>query len=269
MDEIVKAEGYFENYVNEILRYEPLSREEEKRLIGEYKQGCFASGEIILKSNLRFVLFVGRQLSKSTSIPFPDLISEGNLGLIEALNRFDISRNVKFITYAVWWVRQSMIQAIQDKGRIVRLPVHHFAKYRKIKKFKKNPLLGRGEPPVFSEEEIEENARLMGGGATSLDKRAGKDGSLSFLEVLRWEGDSQEKEAIDRSRDDDIDLALERLSERDAQIIRKYFGLDGEESMTLEEIGDVYNLSKERIRQIKQSALNKMREKNKILMEYL
>ena len=106
MDEIVKAEGYFENYVNEILRYEPLSREEEKRLIGKYKQGCFASGEIILKSNLRFVLFVGRQLSKSTSIPFPDLISEGNLGLIEALNRFDISRNVKFITYAVWWVRQ-------------------------------------------------------------------------------------------------------------------------------------------------------------------
>lgn len=269
MDEIVSAEGYFENYAKEILQYEPLSAEEEKQLIAKYKKGCAESGELVLKSNLRFVLYVGRKLVKTTSIPFPDLVSEGNMGLIEALERFDQSRNVKFITYAVWWIRQAMIQAIQEKGRIVRLPAHHFARYRKIKKNEKLKFRNEDEGSTFSAEQVEENASLMRGGAMSLDKRAHEDDSLTFLDVLKWDGDSQEKEVIDQSRNDDIEMALSALSERDSEIVRKYFGLNGEAAMTLEGIGEDFGLSKERIRQIKLSALAKIKEKNRVLVEYL
>jgi RNA polymerase primary sigma factor len=261
MDEVVKAEGYMSNYTRDILRYPLLSGEEEKLLIEQYQNGNKKAGERLLLSNLRFVLFVGRQLEKKSPLPFEDLVAEGNVGLLEALERFDTSRGVKFITYAVWWVRQAMVQAIQEKGRTVRLPAHQFSRFRKIKKE------DHGED--VQEESVKETIAFIHGGTISLDRSMGDGEPITLLDTLRWNGTKPDDEYSDDQRNQKIDEIFMEFSDREVDILCKYFGLRGEEEMTLEEIGNVFSISKERVRQIKEKVLEKIRHRHRTLYEYL
>ena len=267
-----------DKYLQEIGHEELLSVEEEVELAQKIKKGDRRALERLTRANLRFVVSVAKQY-QNQGLSLPDLINEGNVGLIKAAEKFDETRGFKFISYAVWWIRQSILQAIAEQSRIVRLPLNQVGSVNKInRELNKFEQEHERRPSVdeiadridLPEDKIEEamkvNNRHVSMDAPFVD---GEDNSL--LDVL---ADSNmpmaDKALVQESLRKEIDRAIELLNDREQKVVRAFFGI-GSPEMTLEEIGEKYNLTRERVRQIKEKAIRRLRHntKNKLLKTYL
>lgn len=267
-----------DKYLQEIGHEELLSVEEEVELAQKIKKGDRRALERLTRANLRFVVSVAKQY-QNQGLSLPDLINEGNVGLIKAAEKFDETRGFKFISYAVWWIRQSILQAIAEQSRIVRLPLNQVGSVNKInRELNKFEQEHERRPSVdeiadridLPEEKIEEamkaNNRHVSMDAPFVD---GEDNSL--LDIL---ADSNmpmaDKALVQESLRKEIDRAIDLLNDREQKVVRAFFGI-GSPEMTLEEIGDKYNLTRERVRQIKEKAIRRLRHntKNKLLKTYL
>ena len=267
-----------EKYLNEIGREELLSADEEVELAQRIRRGDRAALEKLTKANLRFVVSVAKQY-QNQGLSLADLINEGNLGLIKAAEKFDETRGFKFISYAVWWIRQSILQAIAEQSRIVRLPLNQVGSMNKINRMlskfeqenERRPSLEEiSEQIALSEEKIDE-AMLVTGRQVSVDAPFidGEDNSL--LDILVNENSPMaDRELVRESLQSEIANALQMLTERERKIITAFYGI-GQSEMTLEEIGNKFGLTRERVRQIKEKAIRRLRSntKNKILKAYV
>ena len=267
-----------DKYLQEIGHEELLSVEEEVELAQKIKKGDRRALERLTRANLRFVVSVAKQY-QNQGLSLPDLINEGNVGLIKAAEKFDETRGFKFISYAVWWIRQSILQAIAEQSRIVRLPLNQVGSVNKINrelnKFEQeherrpsvNEIADRIDLPEDKiEEAMKANNRHVSMDAPFVD---GEDNSL--LDVLA-DNDMPmaDKALVQESLRKEIDRAIELLNDREQKVVRAFFGI-GSPEMTLEEIGEKYNLTRERVRQIKEKAIRRLRHntKNKLLKTYL
>ncbi|MDP2363207.1 MAG: sigma-70 family RNA polymerase sigma factor [Ignavibacteria bacterium] len=268
-----------DKYFQEIGKVDLLTTEQEIELAIRMKNGDQSALEILTKANLRFVVSVAKQY-QNQGLSLGDLINEGNLGLIKAARRFDETRGFKFISYAVWWIRQSILQALAEQSRIVRLPLNRVGALNKIGKaysnlkqeFEREP--SHEEIAQALEMDVEEisSAMKIYGKQVSVDAPFSFGEENSLLDVI--EDDLQpapDNELISESLKTEIKNVLTILPEREAEVIRLYFGLSEESSMTLEEIGEKFNLTRERVRQIKEKAIRRLRHnsKSKILKSYL
>ena len=267
-----------EKYLQEIGKEELISIEEEVELAARIRNGDQKALERLTKANLRFVVSVAKQY-QNQGLSLPDLINEGNLGLIKAAEKFDETRGFKFISYAVWWIRQAILQAIAEQSRIVRLPLNQVGSVNKI-----NKLLSRFEQENErrpSVEEISERIDLpedkideainISGKHVSVDAPFTDSDENSLLDVLvNDDAPSADKQLFVESLRLEINKALDGLNERERSIIEAFFGINQPE-MTLEEIGSKFNLTRERVRQIKEKAIRHLRDttNNKILKSYL
>lgn len=267
-----------DKYLQEIGHEELLSVDEEVELAQKIKKGDRRALERLTRANLRFVVSVAKQY-QNQGLSLPDLINEGNVGLIKAAEKFDETRGFKFISYAVWWIRQSILQAIAEQSRIVRLPLNQVGSVNKInRELNKFEQEHERRPSVdeiadridLPEDKIEEamkvNNRHVSMDAPFVD---GEDNSL--LDVLA-DNDMPmaDKALVQESLRKEIDRAIELLNDREQKVVRAFFGIESPE-MTLEEIGEKYNLTRERVRQIKEKAIRRLRHntKNKLLKTYL
>lgn len=267
-----------DKYLQEIGHEELLSVDEEVELAQKIKKGDRRALERLTRANLRFVVSVAKQY-QNQGLSLPDLINEGNVGLIKAAEKFDETRGFKFISYAVWWIRQSILQAIAEQSRIVRLPLNQVGSVNKInRELNKFEQEHERRPSVdeiadridLPEDKIEEamkvNNRHVSMDAPFVD---GEDNSL--LDVLA-DNDipMADKALVQESLRKEIDRAIELLNDREQKVVRAFFGI-GSPEMTLEEIGEKYNLTRERVRQIKEKAIRRLRHntKNKLLKTYL
>jgi RNA polymerase primary sigma factor len=267
-----------EKYLQEISKEDMISIEEEVELAQRIRKGDRKALEKLTRANLRFVVSVAKQY-QNQGLSLPDLINEGNVGLIKAAEKFDETRGFKFISYAVWWIRQSILQAIAEQSRIVRLPLNQVGSVNKINRMlskfeqenERRPSIEEiSEEVNLPEDKVDEamsaNARHVSVDAPFSD---GDEGSL--LDVLVNESSPMaDKQLVVESLQAEIKQALKILSDRERHIIEDFFGISGHE-LTLEEIGVKYNLTRERVRQIKEKAIRRLREttKNKILKAYL
>lgn len=267
-----------DKYLQEIGHEELLSVDEEVELAQKIRKGDRRALERLTRANLRFVVSVAKQY-QNQGLSLPDLINEGNIGLIKAAEKFDETRGFKFISYAVWWIRQSILQAIAEQSRIVRLPLNQVGSVNKInRELNKFEQEHERRPSVdeiadridLPEDKIEEamkvNNRHVSMDAPFVD---GEDNSL--LDVLA-DNDMPmaDKALVQESLRKEIDRAIELLNDREQKVVRAFFGI-GSPEMTLEEIGEKYNLTRERVRQIKEKAIRRLRHntKNKLLKTYL
>ncbi len=271
-----------DRYLQEIGKVELLTPDMEIELAKRIKKGG-AEGEraleALVKANLRFVVSVAKQY-QNQGLSLGDLINEGNLGLIKAAKRFDETRGFKFISYAVWWIRQSILQALAEQSRIVRLPLNRVGALNKIgKKFSELEQKYEREPTAS---EIAEELEMTMSEVTETIKISGRHLSVDapfaqgednrLLDVLTNETQpSPDNGLMSESLKIEVRRALSTLSEREAEVIRLYFGLDREHSLTLEEIGERFNLTRERVRQIKEKAIRRLRHtsRSKALRAYL
>ncbi len=268
-----------DKYLQEIGKVELITAEEEVALAQRIKQGDRHALEKLTKANLRFVVSVSKQY-QNQGLSLPDLINEGNLGLIKAAQRFDETRGFKFISYAVWWIRQSILQALAEQSRIVRLPLNKIGAINKINKaFAKLEQDNEREPNVeeiaemldLPENEIKESMRNSGR-HLSMDAPLVTDEENNLYDVLRSdENTTPETELLYDSLRKEIDRAISTLTPREADVIRLYFGLNSKHPMTLEEIGEKFDLTRERVRQIKEKAIRRLKHtsRSKILKTYL
>lgn len=257
-----------ETYLAEISKLDLVSVEEEIELAVRIRNGDQQALEKLVKANLRFVVSVAKQY-QNNHLPLMDLISEGNIGLVKAAQRYDETRGFKFISYAVWWIRQSIMQAMSEQGRLIRLPLNKVGALTKIynsfaeleQKYEREPTPEElAEGMDLTLEVIKETLKAAPG-HVSMDAPFEGGENTSYLDVLE-NADSAEADkglAYTDSLKLDIEKALSSLTEREQAIIKMYFGLGGEESMTLHEIGASLNLTQERIRQIKDRAIRKLR----------
>ena len=267
-----------EKYLQEIGKEEMISAEEEAELAQRIRKGDQKALERLTRANLRFVVSVAKQY-QNQGMSLPDLINEGNLGLLKAAERFDETRGFKFISYAVWWIRQSILQAISEQSRIVRLPLNQVGSYNKInREISKFEQLNERRPSLdeiaehidLPAEKIDE-AMSASGHHVSVDAPFVEGEDNSLLDVMVNEDiPSTDKELVMESLKSEIRHALSILTERERKVIEDSYGINGQE-LTLEEIGVKYGLSRERVRQIKEKAIRKLRActKNKILKTYL
>jgi RNA polymerase primary sigma factor len=268
-----------DKYLQEIGKVELISADEEVTLAQKIKAGDQAALEKLTKANLRFVVSVSKQY-QNQGLSLPDLINEGNLGLIKAAQRFDETRGFKFISYAVWWIRQSILQALAEQSRIVRLPLNKIGSINKINKaYAKLEQQYEREPNYeeiagileISENEVKESLRNSGR-HISMDAPLVQDEENTMYDVMRTEdGPTPEAGLIYESLRKEIDRAILTLTPREADVIRLYFGLEGQHPMTLEEIGEKFDLTRERVRQIKEKAIRRLKHtsRSKILKSYL
>ncbi|SFR32189.1 RNA polymerase primary sigma factor [Robiginitalea myxolifaciens] len=268
-----------DKYLQEIGKVDLITADEEVELAQRIKAGDQLALEKLTKANLRFVVSVAKQY-QNQGLTLPDLINEGNLGLIKAAQRFDETRGFKFISYAVWWIRQSILQALAEQSRIVRLPLNKIGSINKINKTFAFLEQAHERPP--SAEEIAKELDMTVEDVKQSLKNSGRhvsmdapliDGEDSNLyDVLRsGESPNPDKELLHDSLRTEIERALETLTPREADVIRLYFGLAGQHSMTLEEIGETFDLTRERVRQIKEKAIRRLKHtsRSKILKTYL
>ena len=265
-------EGSLDQYFKEIGRYPLIDREEEVRLGKLIEDGDKDGLDKLVRSNLRFVVSVAKKY-QNQGVPLPDLINEGNLGLIRAAQKFDQTKGIRFISYAVWWIRQAILQTLAEQSRSVRVPLNRAGALYRIGRRSSELLqeLGR-EPTVkelaqeleLSEEEVRGTLRLTHS-HLSLDSpiKPGENGRL--LDYLPDQySPSPEQKTYERALGDTIDVALASLKEREAKILTLYFGLDDQEPMTLEEIGSILGVTRERVRQIKEKALLRLRHASRV-----
>lgn len=267
-----------EKYLQEIGKEEMISAEQEAELAQRIRKGDQEALERLTRANLRFVVSVAKQY-QNQGLSLPDLINEGNLGLLKAAERFDETRGFKFISYAVWWIRQSILQAISEQSRLVRLPLNQVGSLNKIsREISKFEQLNERRPSL---EEIAEHIDLpedkidaamsITGHHVSVDAPFAEGEDNSLLDVLVNEDiPTTDRELVIESLKEEIRNALNVLTERERKVIEDSYGI-GRPELTLEEIGTKYNLSRERVRQIKEKAIRKLRActKNKILKTYL
>jgi RNA polymerase primary sigma factor len=260
-------EGSLDQYLREISQYPLITREDEVDLAMKIRDGCEESLDKLVRSNLRFVVSVAKKY-QNQGVSLSDLINEGNLGLIRAAHKFDETKGIKFISYAVWWIRQAILQALAEQSRIVRVPLNRAGTLHRIGK-RSSALqqeLGR-EPTVeeiadgmdISEEEVAKTLSISQS-HLSLDAplTPGEDNKLiDYLPDTQNAGPDQE--TFERALTDSVEEVLSTLKEREAKILRLYFGLEGKEPMTLEEIGSMMGITRERVRQIKEKALARLR----------
>jgi len=270
-----------DKYLQEIGRVDLITAEEEVELAKKIKAGDQLALEKLTKANLRFVVSVSKQY-QNQGLSLPDLINEGNLGLIKAAQRFDETRGFKFISYAVWWIRQSILQALAEQSRIVRLPLNKIGALNKINKafanleqqFEREPTAGEiGLVLELSEIDVKESLKTSGR-HISMDAplSSGDDNTNTMYDVLEAvDSLSPEKGLITESLRREIERALTTLTTREADVIRMYFGLSGEHPATLEEIGAKFDLTRERVRQIKEKAVRRLKHtsRSKLLKAYL
>ncbi|MDB4767334.1 RNA polymerase primary sigma factor [Arenibacter nanhaiticus] len=268
-----------DKYLQEIGKVDLITADEEVELAQRIKAGDQVALEKLTKANLRFVVSVAKQY-QNQGLTLPDLINEGNLGLIKAAQRFDETRGFKFISYAVWWIRQSILQALAEQSRIVRLPLNKIGSINKINKT--FAFLEQAHERQPSAEEIAKELDMTVEDVKQSLKNSGRhvsmdapliDGEDSNLyDVLRsGESPNPDRELLHESLRTEIERALETLTPREADVIRLYFGLAGQHSMTLEEIGETFDLTRERVRQIKEKAIRRLKHtsRSKILKTYL
>lgn len=268
-----------DKYLQEIGKVELITADEEVALAQKIKQGDRQALEKLTKANLRFVVSVSKQY-QNQGLSLPDLINEGNLGLIKAAQRFDETRGFKFISYAVWWIRQSILQALAEQSRIVRLPLNKIGSINKINKaYAKLEQEYEREPNYdeiaglleISENEVKESMRNSGR-HVSMDAPLVQDEDNNMYDVLRSEDSpTPETELLYESLRKEIERAVSTLTCREADVVRLYFGLGGEHPLTLEEIGERFDLTRERVRQIKEKAIRRLKHtsRSKILKTYL
>ena len=267
-----------DKYLQEIGKEELISVEEEVELAQRIRKGDQEALERLTKANLRFVVSVAKQY-QNQGLSLPDLINEGNLGLIKAAEKFDETRGFKFISYAVWWIRQSILQALAEQSRIVRLPLNQVGSLNKI-----NKAFARFEQEherTPSAEELATELELPKEKVTDTLRVAGRHISVdapfvegednSLLDVLvNDDSPMADRSLVNESLSREIDRALSTLTEREKEIIQMFFGINTQE-MTLEEIGDKFGLTRERVRQIKEKAIRRLRSnsRSKLLKSYL
>jgi RNA polymerase primary sigma factor len=268
-----------DKYLHEIGKVELLTADEEVILAQKIKSGDKEALEKLTKANLRFVVSVSKQY-QNQGLSLPDLINEGNLGLIKAAQRFDETRGFKFISYAVWWIRQSILQALAEQSRIVRLPLNKIGSINKINKaYAKLEQEHEREPNAdeianmleIPESEVKESIRNSGR-HISMDAPLIQDDDNNMYDILRSdENITPETELLYDSLRKEIDRAISTLTPREADVIRLYFGLNSKHPMTLEEIGEKFDLTRERVRQIKEKAIRRLKHtsRSKILKTYL
>jgi len=270
-----------DKYLQEIGRVDLITAEEEVELARKIKEGDQLALEKLTKANLRFVVSVSKQY-QNQGLTLPDLINEGNLGLIKAAQRFDETRGFKFISYAVWWIRQSILQALAEQSRIVRLPLNKIGSINKINKAFSKLEQEYERPPSADElaellevsvEEVKQSLKNAGR-HVSMDAplKDGDDSSSSMYEVMQSpDSPSPEAGLMTDSLRKEIERSLSTLTSREADVVRLYFGLNGEHPMTLEEIGERFDLTRERVRQIKEKAIRRLKHtsRSKILKSYL
>ncbi len=268
-----------DKYLQEIGKVDLLTADEEVVLAKRIREGDQLALEKLTKANLRFVVSVAKQY-QNQGLSLGDLINEGNLGLIKAAQRFDETRGFKFISYAVWWIRQSILQALAEQSRIVRLPLNRVGSLNKISKtFSELEQKFEREP---SPEELAEVLEVSASEVVDTMKISGRHVSMdapfvqgeenSLLDVLENEGDEKPDDGLmNDSLRKEVQRALSTLTSREADVITLYFGLNGEHAMTLEEIGEKFNLTRERVRQIKEKAIRRLRHtsRSKTLKPYL
>jgi RNA polymerase primary sigma factor len=268
-----------DKYLQEIGKVDLITADEEAELARRIREGDQVALDKLTRANLRFVVSVAKQYNHS-SMTLGDLINEGNLGLIKAAQRFDETRGFKFISYAVWWIRQSIMQALAEQSRIVRLPLNRVSSLNKIsktlsdleQKYQREP----SEEELARELEIapEEVRENMGYSKkqVSVDAPFRADEANNLLDVLENESiERPDSEMMQHSLKQEVRRVLSTLSQRESEILVSYYGLNGQQSMTLEEIGDKFKLTRERVRQIKEKATRSLRHssRSKGLIAYL
>jgi len=268
-----------DKYLHEIGKVKLLNADEEVALAKKIKNGDSKALELLINANLRFVVSVSKQY-QNQGLSLPDLINEGNLGLIKAAQRFDETRGFKFISYAVWWIRQSILQALAEQARIVRLPLNKIGSINKV-----NNAFARLEQDFQREPTADEIAKLLeiapkevkdalkvSSRHVSMDAPLKKDEDNTLYDVLLSSDSlSPDTHLLDDSLRQEIDRSLATLSTRESDIIKLYYGLNGEPPYSLEEIGKLFNLTRERVRQIKEKAIKRLKNtyRSKILRSFL
>ena len=268
-----------DKYLQEIGKVDLITAEEEVELAQKIRAGDTNALDKLTKANLRFVVSVAKQY-QNQGLTLPDLINEGNLGLIKAAKRFDETRGFKFISYAVWWIRQSILQALAEQSRIVRLPLNKIGSINKINKMYALLEQSNERPPTAEEiakeldmtvNDVKESMKNSGR-HLSMDAPLVEGEDSNLYDVLRsGESPNPDRELIQESLRTEIERSLETLTPREADVVRLYFGLGDQHPMTLEEIGETFDLTRERVRQIKEKAIRRLKHtsRSKILKTYL
>ena len=268
-----------DKYLHDIGKENLITADEEVELARRIKQGDKVALEKLTKANLRFVVSVAKQY-QNQGLSLPDLINEGNLGLIKAAQRFDETRGFKFISYAVWWIRQSILQALAEQARIVRLPMNKIGMTTKInnaiahleQEFERPPSVQEiADHTGISISDIKE-ALKNSSKHTSLDAPLLQDEDSTMIDVIKGDDSvTPETGLLYESLRKEIDRVISTLSQKEQDVIRLYFGLDGKHPLTLEEIGEKFDLTRERVRQIKEKAIRRLKQtsRSRILKSYL
>ena len=268
-----------DKYLQDIGKEELITTDEEVQLAQRIRAGDQLALEKLCKANLRFVVSVAKQY-QNQGLSLPDLINEGNLGLIKAARRFDETRGFKFISYAVWWIRQSILQALAEQSRIVRLPLNQVGSLSKMNKVSSRLEQRFERPPSIdeiatemeiSEHKVEETMRISTR-TISMDAPLDQDDDLRFLDVFVSEdAPGTDEDLIRESLAREVQRSLSTLAEKEREIINLFYGIGVPHNYTLEEIGDMFDLTRERVRQIKEKALRRLKHssRSKLLKAYL
>lgn len=267
-----------DKYLQEIGHEELLTTDEEVELAQRIRKGDKRALERLTKANLRFVVSVAKQY-QNQGLSLPDLINEGNVGLIKAAEKFDETRGFKFISYAVWWIRQSILQAIAEQSRLVRLPLNQVGSVNKItrelnkfeQEHERKPSVNEIAERVDLPEDKIADAMKANSRHVSMDAPIADGEDSSMIDFLAGDSSNTDRELVTESLKAEVSRILKLLTDKEQKVVRAFFGIDGSPEMTLDEIGEKYNLTRERVRQIKEKALRRLRHntKNKLLKSYL